>query len=100
MKKSVFFLSIFTISSILLGCTKTNVVEEAKSEMYRQKIIILDSVNAPLPSDVQNVEYMPNALGPQQIPNADLTKPIIITKMPNLGDKSYVTHILEDQEPH
>ncbi len=64
--KKFFLLTITLILGItLFGCTKPKEVQETKNEPYKQKIIILDSVNAPLPKEAQNVEYMPSHLEPQ-----------------------------------
>jgi hypothetical protein len=49
---------------------------------YKQKVIIMDNVNDPLPPEAKKVQSMPNKSEPQQLPNANLNDPIVITKMP------------------
>lgn len=51
-------------------------------EQFKRKIIVRDSVYDPLPPEVKNLQSIPGECGPQQIPNADLTVPFVITKMP------------------
>jgi hypothetical protein len=51
------------------------------------EFIILDSVDEPLPPNAENVQSMPNKSESQPLPNAELDKPIVITKMPIKIDK-------------
>ncbi|QKY68351.1 hypothetical protein [Lentibacillus sp. CBA3610] len=59
---------------------------EAKSDVADREFIIRDSVDEPLPPEAQEIEAMPEKFEPQQIPNANLNDPIVITKMP-YGDE-------------
>lgn len=80
-------------SLLLFGCSnnsqelqdKENNKDEVavSKEKYERKYIILDSVDEPLPPEAKNVQYMPSKIEPQKIPNADLSDPIVITKMPH-----------------
>jgi hypothetical protein len=51
-----------------------------KGNIPQRQIIIRDSV--PLPPTAKNVQTMPNKREPQPLPNEELDKPIVITKMP------------------
>jgi hypothetical protein len=77
------------LSASLFGCSHVN--DEAQNKEQKQdlkrKIIILDSVNAPLPPEAKNVQSIPSKNEPQQIPNANLNEPIVITKMPQFKEK-------------
>lgn len=91
MKKiSIIFLTL-TLSVVLFGCNnyqdiQGNVLVEGKTAavkgQHEQKIIIMDSVDAPLPPEARNIQSMPSISEPQQIPNVNVSDPIIITKMP------------------
>jgi hypothetical protein len=59
--------------------------ENAKSQQQR-KIIIRDSVNSPLLPEAKGVKTMPTKKHPQDIPNYDVSSPIVITKMPYSED--------------
>jgi PBP1b-binding outer membrane lipoprotein LpoB len=89
MKKLILVTLIMIISVSAFGCSNKEVGQEISKEQYKRKFIIIDSVNEPLPPEAENVEYMPSDIsGPQLIPNAKFSDPIIITKMPNLEMKS------------
>ncbi|WP_066070327.1 hypothetical protein [Neobacillus soli] len=88
MKNFLLGLLALIVSVALFGCNKTEAGQATKSEQYKQKIIIMNSVNDPLQPEAKNVEYMPSGLGPQQIPNALLDNPIIITRMPYSDKKN------------
>jgi len=53
-----------------------------KMDIPQRQVIIRDSVDEPLPPTAKNVQTMPNKREPQPLPNAELDKPIVITKMP------------------
>ena len=91
MKKIIVCILIFMLCITLFACSNTEVAQETKSKQYQQKIIIMDSVYDPLPPEAKNIEYMPNCLGPQQIPNTNLKDPIVITRMP-YADKKTTSH--------
>ncbi|MGJ9458493.1 hypothetical protein [Oceanobacillus sp. CF4.6] len=89
-KVTIAFLTV-TLSFVLFGCNNTQESQnkeqiEGKSVeengQYEQKVIIMDSVDEPLPPEAKNVQSMPSESEPQQIPNVNLSDPIIITKMP------------------
>ena len=89
MKKLILVTLTLILSVSLLGCSNKEVGQEISKEQYKRKFIIIDSVNEPLPPEAENVEYMPSDIGgPQLIPNAKFSDPIIITKMPYLETKS------------
>ncbi|MBS4199576.1 hypothetical protein KHA93_07905 [Bacillus sp. FJAT-49732] len=88
MKKLIICTFISTLSITLFACSNTEVAQETKSKQYKQKIIIMDSVYIPLPPEAKNIEYMPNGLKPQQIPNTHLKDPIVITRMPYADKKT------------
>jgi hypothetical protein len=82
---------ILMISIALFGCINLAEVQDneqmektstVKRERFEQKIIIRDSINDPLPPEAKNIQSMPAQKEPQQIPNANLNNPIVITKMP------------------
>lgn len=90
MKKFIFVSLFLTASIVLFAC---NSLEKARDneqmkkkstvrEWFEQKVIIRNSVNDPLPPEVKNIQAMPTQKEPQQIPNANLNSPIVITKMP------------------
>ncbi|MBH0162076.1 hypothetical protein [Fictibacillus sp. 26RED30] len=56
--------------------------EITKVNIPPRQVIIRDSVDEPLPPTAKNVQTMPNKHEPQPLPNAELNKPIVITKMP------------------
>lgn len=56
--------------------------EISKANIPPRQVIIRDSVDEPLPPTAKNVQTMPNKSEPQPLPNAELDKPIVITKMP------------------
>ncbi|WP_067728726.1 outer membrane protein assembly factor BamD [Oceanobacillus damuensis] len=89
-KVTIAFLTV-TLSFVLFGCNNTQESQDkeqiegksvAKNGQYEQKVIIMDSVDEPLPPEAKNVQSMPSESEPQQIPNVNLSDPIIITKMP------------------
>lgn len=87
MRKLYLSILALTISISLIGCNNTTTKQIKsnllpKTEESEQKFIIMDSVNTPIPPEVKNVQSMPSSSEPQQIPNVNLDKPIIITKMP------------------
>ncbi|WML29342.1 hypothetical protein RCG24_15395 [Neobacillus sp. OS1-32] len=89
MKKLYLSTLTLTQSIALFGCTNsTEIVKNTKEDHYKQKIIIMGSVNDPLPQEAKNVEYMPSNLEPQQIPNFNLKEPIIMTRMPYYEKKN------------
>jgi hypothetical protein len=82
-------LTIVIILSIsLLGCSldRNNAQNKSEPEHVQANnepiFILLDSVYDPLPPEAKSIQYMQGNLGPQQIPNANLNDPIIITRMP------------------
>jgi hypothetical protein len=90
-KKLIFVLLPFILTVSLFACNNLKEVQHyeqtekksiVSSEGYKQKVIIMDNVNDPLPPEARNIQYMPNKSTPQQIPNANLKDPIVITKMP------------------
>jgi hypothetical protein len=91
MKKLIFVPFILMASIVLFGCRHSAEVQDheqmekkstVKREQLEQKFIIRDSVNDPLPPEAKNIQTMPTQKEPQQIPNANLNTPIVITKMP------------------
>ncbi|WP_156291872.1 hypothetical protein [Oceanobacillus salinisoli] len=89
MKK--FSIIFVTLSFVLFGCNNTQesrdkeqMEEKSATEngQYEQKVIIMDSVDEPLPPEAKSVQSMPSKSEPQQLPNVNLSDPIIITKMP------------------
>ncbi|WP_052158709.1 hypothetical protein [Halobacillus sp. BBL2006] len=96
MKKIAFIFVTISLFSVLVGCQNTSKDKEKSekktvannNQTEQQKIIILDSVDAPLPPEAKNVQSMPGKSEPQQLPNADLSKPIVITKMPAIDNKT------------
>ena len=52
------------------------------SGLLKREVIIRDSIYDSLPAEAQKTLSLPKKAGPQQLPNVDLTTPIIITKMP------------------
>ncbi|KKI90922.1 hypothetical protein WQ54_18505 [Bacillus sp. SA1-12] len=55
---------------------------------FERKVFIIDSIDTPLPPEAKNVQSIPNKSEPQQIPNANLNDPLVITKMPHSDRKS------------
>ena len=88
MKKIILVpLTLLLIVALLLGFNNKELELDISKE--QRKFIIIDSVNEPLPPEAENVEYMPSNIGgPQVIPNAKFSDPIIITKMPYSDKKS------------
>ncbi|WP_070121214.1 hypothetical protein [Bacillus marinisedimentorum] len=91
MKKHLIGFLIITLGFLLIGCTNTPQSQEEKQtqssteigkRQFGQKVIIMDSVNDPLPPEAENIYTMPGKNDPQQLPNVDLSDPIVITKMP------------------
>jgi hypothetical protein len=91
MKKLIVILLILLFSVYLFGGNNTKEEQDndqpkkksiVSSEGYKQKVIIMDNVNDPLPPEAKIVQSMPNKSEPQQLPNANLNDPIVITKMP------------------
>ncbi len=92
-KKLIWVLLPLVLSSFLSGCY--NVVQESRvkeqfrgssyigKKQFKRKVIIMESVGDPLPSEAKNIKSMPNKSEPQQIPNVNLNNPLIITKMPH-----------------
>lgn len=91
MKKIILVpLTLLLIVASLLGFNNNKELELDISNEQR-KFIIIDSVKEPLPPEAENVEYMSSNIGgPQVIPNAKFSDPIIITKMP-YSDKKLTT---------
>ncbi|WP_205520145.1 hypothetical protein [Virgibacillus doumboii] len=86
MKKITF---IMMVSLALFGCSNADVSQDVdgeqddyKKDRLEREVIIMDSVDDPLPPEAKNVQSMPSKNEPQQIPNANLNDPIVITKMP------------------
>lgn len=80
---------------LLAGCASAAPVQSpesadkqpaAKHELPEREFIVRDSVDEPLPPEAQDIEAMPERFESQQIPNANLHDPIVITKMP-YGEK-------------
>ncbi|BDG46041.1 MULTISPECIES: hypothetical protein [Parageobacillus] len=91
MKTFIFVPLILMASIVLFGCRHSAAVQDheqmekkltVKREQFEQKFIIRDSVNDPLPPEAKKIQTMPAQKEPQQIPNAKLNNPIVITKMP------------------
>jgi len=83
MKKLILVTLTMIISVSSFGCSNKEVGQDISKEQFKRKFIIIDSVNEPLPPEAENVEYMPSDIsGPQLIPNAKFSDPIIITKKP------------------
>ena len=89
--------SALALSLALVGCSNVEVSVEKKevsveekdqntlsveSVQLERKIIIRNSISDPLPAEAQKALSLPDKGGPQQLPNVDLSTPIIITKMP------------------
>ncbi|RWZ54579.1 hypothetical protein EQV77_13080 [Halobacillus fulvus] len=96
MKKITFIILTLSLSFVLLGCQSSKDSQKQEqaqkkalqdNEQIQQKIIIMDSVEEPLPPEAENVQTMPGKAEPQQLPNADISKPIVITKMPTTENK-------------
>jgi hypothetical protein len=91
MKRLILVPLIMMVSIALFGCSNSEEVQDneqmekkstVKREQFKQKVIIRGSVNDPLPPEAKNIQAMPTQKEPQQIPNANLNNPIVITKMP------------------
>lgn len=103
MKKGMVLTALaLTLSLALVGCSNVEVNVEAsaaekveasaeekdqsdlsvESVQLERKIIIRNSIADPLPEEAQKALSLPDKGGPQQLPNVDLSTPIIITKMP------------------
>jgi hypothetical protein len=87
MKTLILVPLILMVSIALFGCSNSDNEQmekklTVKREQFEQKVIIRDSVNDPLPPEAKNIQTMPTQKEPQQIPNANLNNPIVITKMP------------------
>jgi hypothetical protein len=91
MKRLILVPFILMVSIALFGCNNSAEIQDdeqmekkstVKRERFEQKVIIRDSVNDPLPLEAKNIQVMPTQKEPQQIPNANLNTPIVITKMP------------------
>jgi hypothetical protein len=79
------------IVGLALSVTSINLLPQSDTGSKRdvnkmnippRQVIIRDSVDEPLPPTAKNVQTMPNKSEPQPLPNAELDKPIVITKMP------------------
>jgi type IV secretory pathway VirB10-like protein len=90
MKKLILVLLILMLGVALIGCNNSNKAPNNEQieknttvkKDNEQKVIIMNSVNDPLPPEARNVDSMPSKKEPQQIPNVNLNDPIVITKMP------------------
>ncbi len=91
MKKVVILIaSVLALSLVLVGCSNVEVSVEEKDQntlsvesvQLERKVIIRNSIADPLPAEAQKALSLPGKGGPQQLPNVDLSTPIIITKMP------------------
>ncbi|MDR3600309.1 MAG: hypothetical protein P4L49_07490 [Desulfosporosinus sp.] len=90
MKKVILALIVLTSCLVLVGCSNTDLTAKEKSgnavfvgnELLKRKVIIRNSICDPLPPEANIVRSLPDEVGPQQLPNVDLSTPIIITKMP------------------
>lgn len=81
------FNGLLLIVALILGFNNKELELDISKE--QQKFIIIDSVNEPPPPEAENVEYMPSDIGgPQVIPNAKFSDPILITKMPYTDKKN------------
>ncbi|UOQ92185.1 hypothetical protein MUO14_17050 [Halobacillus shinanisalinarum] len=96
MKKIATIFLTLSLCVVLFGCEstlKSQGKEQTEEKTFvdkkqiEQKIIIADSVDDPLPPEAKNVQTMPGKNEPQQLPNVDLSKPIVITEMPTIEDK-------------
>ncbi|SHN73760.1 hypothetical protein [Desulfitobacterium chlororespirans] len=82
--------SALALSLALVGCNNEEVSVEEKDQntlsvesvQLERKVIIRNSIADPLPAEAQKALSLPGKGGPQQLPNVDLSTPIIITKMP------------------
>jgi len=77
-------------SLALVGCSNAelSVKEKEQSAFFagsgqlKRKVITRNSISEPLPPEAEKALSTPDKSGPQQLPNVDLSTPIIITKMP------------------
>ncbi|MCK7605326.1 MULTISPECIES: hypothetical protein [Geobacillus] len=73
-------LAVFSLQLFL-----SNEPKESKTvEPFRQRVIIRDSVDDPLPPEVKKAGAMEEKNEPQLLPNVNLDDPIVITKMPQI----------------
>ncbi|HLS09120.1 hypothetical protein [Lentibacillus sp.] len=93
MKKIVLLI---IICSLLAGCGNAGAAHNPKSAdkqltkkhaFQEWEFIIRNSVDEPLPPEARDIEAMPEKFEAQQIPNANLNDPIVITKMPYSKDE-------------
>jgi hypothetical protein len=84
MKTFIFTAFALLLSASLFGCNhaEDEVQNNEQKRDLNRNMIIVDSVNEPLPPEANNVQSLPSKKEPQQIPNANLNEPIVITKMP------------------
>ncbi|AGT30850.1 hypothetical protein M493_02585 [Geobacillus genomosp. 3] len=88
MKRNVFLVAVVGILVVCaavfpwqpVGMDKT----KEPSASFRQRIIIRDSVDQPLSPHVKQAGAMETTSEPQLLPNVDLDRPIVITKMPHI----------------
>lgn len=82
---------LLALSFTLFGCNNFQEIQDTetsgnhsskKEEHSEQKVVIMDSIEAPLPPEAENIQSMPRKSEPQQLPNANLDDPMVITKMP------------------
>ncbi|AFL99282.1 hypothetical protein Desde_0838 [Desulfitobacterium dehalogenans ATCC 51507] len=88
-KTMILTASVLVLSSVLV-CSNVEVSVKEKDQstlsvesgQLKRKVIIRNSIYDPLPAGAQKALSLPDKAGPQQLPNVDLSTPIIITKMP------------------
>lgn len=75
---------ILLVSTLLISCNQDSELTTSfiNEHQMKQRVIIKESVEAPTQPEAKNITLMPGKLEPQQIPNANLNNPIVITKMP------------------
>jgi hypothetical protein len=92
MKKSVLKWLSIGLSAMSLLLIMSNFIDKSsepsvtKEQKYKQEFIILDSVDNDY-FEKANIHYMDESGKPAPIPNFDLDKPIVITKMPVVDKK-------------
>lgn len=78
-------LTIVLTTLLLAGCNTIghgSKWDNIQEDIYEQKVIVLDSVEDPLPEEAKDLNYMENTSEPQHLPNVNLSDPVVITKMP------------------
>jgi len=90
------FVLLIVTCALLAGCGNAGAAHNPESadkqsaekhDLPEREFIIRDSVDEPLPPEARDIEAMPEKFEVQQIPNANLHDPIVITKMPHGEDE-------------